>query len=788
MGNFRGDHACRVDEAWNKVQDRDSPVTITFDMVGADSVTLKDPLWYAAKYGSFNPTNKSDPNELPNVNAEWDAERNDGQACGGTTGLSCNDGEPDGYFLARRPELLEKRLEALLRKITSSSNNAPAVSASELRAGDFAYIANFSNENRWGSVEAYALNASGGFAATPSWNGSATLASVSAASRNVFTNVGNDGAAFTKSGLGGSSSDAYVALKTPSGNETDTDQLIDYLRGDDSNEASPGSTGKLWRYRAKDIAASVSSSNPRYLMGTVVNSTPWIQFPPGGAEVPDTSYRTFARDNANRNKLLWVGSNDGMLHAFKATGSGAGTPVASYLPSPLLSRLRALSLATNNTIVAGMDGNPYTADVEIGSPPVSNWKTYLFSSLGRGGKAVFALDVTDTSSVGSTSFKWMFSSDDDTDLGYVTHDVSQHPTTYQPTNVVQMENGKYAVLVPNGVNSTNGKAFLYVLFVENSGSGWTLDTDYLKLDTDAETGNGLVGVNWADTDNNGKADTMYGTDLLGRLWRWKFVNPTPSTTMTALPTPVKTLLHEAKDGSSRLPTMTAPVVTLPSIGGVMVGFGTGKAIFTGDYPNTGLTQRFYSIYDKNLTSTVTNMSDLARRVAKRTSDGKAYIETASEVTGSVKSSTFNPALHKGWYLDFPPLTSSSTANSEILISNPYLSFGQLVINTIRPTETTNNCFDTPVTGEWKIDPLVGTPKSNNYGTVTVGGAQVLVAGLTYGGFGQKGRNTVVRRVQATAQTGSIYATPSGPGSGATSGQVLIKRAQWREVPNMRTLD
>lgn len=785
MGNFRGDHACRVDQAWNVVQDRDSPVSITLDMVGADSVTLREPLWYAAKYGSFNPTSKTDNSELPNQRAEWDVERNDGAAC---SGADCQDGEPDGYFLGRRPELLEKRLEALLRKISSSSNAAPAVSSPQPAPGGFGYAANFSNDNLWGTVEAFRLSADGRFSKTPSWNGSLTLGNVAHASRNVITNLGATGADFTKSGLGGATSAAYVALRS-SGTEAQTDELINHVRGDATNEAAPGTSGKLWRHRAKDKSAAVSTANPRYLMGTIVNSTPWLQAPPSGRELPnygsESKYSDFVSALNSRQNLLWVGANDGMLHAFVASGAEAGTPLVSYVPSPMLGRLRALSLAANNSVVAGVDGSPYTADVFAGS----SWKTYLFSSLGRGGKAVFALDATDTASIGASNFKWMFSSDDDADLGYMLSEPRNHPDTNQATTVVRMANGKFALLVPNGINSTNGKGFLYVLFVDGPSTGaWTAGTHYVKLATDTATANGLMGVTWADTDRDGKADFIYGTDLLGRLWKFDVRSPNASTWGAG------TLLFEAKDGTNRLPVSTSPVVSFPGIGGVMVGFGTGKSIFTGDFPNANLTQRFYSIYDNVTTSnpggrtTAVNsdLSRMAKRVAKTTATGGAYIESASEVTGSVNLSKFDPVVYDGWYLNFPAL-ASGTANNEMVIGAPEIAIGNLFFTTVRPNTGSNQCFSSALTRVWAIDPIVGTPKVTNFGVVTLGGFAVNLAAVDGKGI-QRGTPVIVRAGGKSRVT-MVGIDESGAINDDLRGaEVSPSRIQWREVPNMRTLD
>lgn len=793
----RGDWACNSGSGGTSgLHDRDANVTIDFDMVGAESVTLRDPLWYAAKYGSFNPVNQTDSTELPNLSGEWDVERNDGEACSGS---SCQDGEPDGYFLARRPELLQKRLEALLRKITSGSNASPAVSSAQLSAGGYLYTASFSRDNLWGTVEAYQLSNTGAFN-QKAWDAAKKLADMPVADRQVITNKGVAGVPFTSAQLSGSAS--YTALKGSGTALTDaqTNDLIAYVRGDSSKEMPAGP----WRVRAIDATKPVSQSNPAYLMGTIVNSSPWLQAVPAARQLPtfgaEPAYKNFVAAQKTRNPVLWVGSNDGMLHAFNAASGNAGTPLVSYVPSPLLGRLRDISQAsTGSTITAGMDGSPYTADVLLNAGGASaSWQTYLFSSLGRGGKAVFALNATNTGSLNEANagniFKWMFSSDDDSDMGHVLGDPKLHPDTFQPSTVTRMQNGKYALLVPNGVGSTAGKAFLYVLFVDGPTSAglWTAGTHYIKLATDNLTNNGMVGANWADTDGDGRADTLYGTDLLGRLWKFDARNANPANWTAALS---GTPMFEAYDGSNRIPVTTAPVVSYPSFGGVMVGFGTGKALVPGDFPDNSRTQRFYSVYDKanwGLTAAIpSNLSTMLRRTAIRLSDGRIYFSVASEINGTtVTASQFNKDTNGGWYINFPATATGSTLNNEMLLSSPQVGAGLLYFTTVRPSPSdVNRCYRDPQTTLYAVDPLVGTPKTSSLGTtdVTVGGVtkKVNLAGVDAGGTQKM---TSFTKVSAKGKSRLTFAGQGTTGVNEKDVRAQTRaRSQWREVPNMRTL-
>ncbi len=771
-----GTWACNVNVTNdnNNVQDRDSPVTLTFEMAGAESVTLRDPLWYAAKYGSFTPTVTTSSTELPDTPLKWDTRRNDGKSCGGGTGLSCQDGEPDGYFLARRPELLEQQLRDTLETIIITTNSAPTVASTQLSTGSLKYIATFEPSQNSGSVVAYELTSTGQFSATPSWDAGQKLSTIAPSARQVITNDATTGTAFrTSTSFSTSYLEALLgtgasALTIPQGN-----QLIDYLRGERSQEKPAG----IWRAR------SVSN-----IMGPIINSSPWLQARPSAQNLGTLpsgapSYAAFLTQQAARERLIWVGANDGMLHGFKAQGSDGGTPVLSYIPSPLVSRLKTMAQDATQ-IISGMDGSPYTGDVLVGNA----WKTYLFSSLGRGGRAVFSLDVTSPSALTEANagniFKWMFSSDDDGDLGYVLGDQQTHAISNQATAIVRMNNNKYAILVPNGIGSDSGRAYLFVLFVDGpatSGGAWTLNTHYVKIATDTLAGNGLMGVNWADTNNDGKVDVLYGTDFLGRLWKFNVASSNPSDWRSAFPatgTPVP--LFEAKSGTQRLAITTAPVTSFPSFGGVMLAFGTGSAIGSGDFPDSSKTQRFFSIYDRPSWGTRalpnSNLSTLVPRTLTRLTNGDVYV--------SAGNTAFDPALHDGWYLNFSALSTGSTLNNEMVLSNPQMRNSILFFSTVRPsTASVNKCFADPEGTLYAIDPLSGTPKVAVLGVVdlVVNGVTITVnkAGIAL----QDQKITIPLKQSGTKGNLKIV----GQKSNIDLPEFMrVMRRQWREVPGMRT--
>ncbi|MCW7539174.1 PilC/PilY family type IV pilus protein [Aquabacterium sp. A7-Y] len=799
--------------------------TRTFTMSGVENVMLRDPLWYVAKYGSFDSKNAT----LPTNPDTWDVRRNDGQTCGGSTGRACSDGEPDGYFLARRPELLERQLRETLEQIVAASNAAPAVSSSQLQTNSFKYVAEFEPASKSGTVRAYRLLPSGDFTSTTTWDAGANL--TTATNRQVITNDltadGPQGLPFNWDNLSQNYKNAIVGVNLSglpaaerAEKETWGDQLVDFVRGDRTNEASSG------KFRVRN------SSN---IMGTVVNSSPWIQTRPSArflasqfdADTP--SYFDFVVGNGSRRNLLWVGANDGMLHAFKADGADdsgelltdVGDPVLSYVPSPLANRLR-LSADYSTTIDALMDGSPYTGDVLIGTGESREWKTYLFSSLGRGGRAVFALDVTSLSNLTETGannvFKWMMTSTDDPDLGHVLSEATLHTQSRQASPIMHMNNGKFGVLVPNGYGSTSGKAVLFILSAEGPGTGaWSAggaQPNYYKLDTGVTGNNGLMGATWVDKDNNGTADIVYATDLRGNLWKFDISSSDPSQWKSAFRTStgVAEPLFKARDGSTELPFTTAPAISFPPFGGTMVVAGTGRALLSGDFPSSNRANRMYGIWDRREFSTTPrgralpqSISTLARRQLQRQTDGTLRVTSGSAIDWTTQD---------GWYLDFPA-TGSGTGTSEMVLSNPELREGTIAFTTVRPADASQNlCFRTPPASLYLVDPVTGLPNADTLGSYTVTDPDGTTRTVYVVGVASADQRVRIVRDGSTRSTGTNGEDRNGDGDKDDAGEApqpgacpagfqLVRvvgrgeernlcfsanqaRIQWREIPGLKT--
>ena len=127
-------------------------------------------------------------------------------------------------------------------------------------------------------------------------------------------------------------------------------------------------------------------------IGAIVGSTPAILSPPSLDPDPDGDYALFRDRLRNRRALVFVGANDGMLHAIDAR---TGLEVWAFIPFNLLPKLRALRFGQAvDRFVYTMDGSPKVADVVVSSGTTRGWRTVLIAGEGGGGTFYQAFDVT----------------------------------------------------------------------------------------------------------------------------------------------------------------------------------------------------------------------------------------------------------------------------------------------------------------------------------------------------------------------------------------------------------
>ncbi len=548
-------------------------------------------------------------------------------------------------FAATDQQGLDDAFKTILGEIASQNVAAGGAASSFLVSGtQFRMVrAGYSSEPTLrGTLEGYGLDTSGALSNSPSWNAQTQLSAVAHGSRVVLTASGpSTGAAFRWNNL---STWQTGALNLSASGSTDSrgSTRLDYLRGDTSNEASTANPSGVFRGRQGG------------LLGTIVNAEPKVVAAPR-AGYTFGAYPAFRTANLSRTPVTFVGANDGMLHGFNTL---TGAPVLSYVPRGVYPHL---SSYTHPDHVHRMyvDGPLITADWLDGT----TWRTLLVGALGAGGRGFFGLEVTNPTDftearasavvrfdytappVGHASLEAFVTESGSsgmmgeiaTDLGHIFSDPSRDAFLGRNLQVARMKNGKWALLLGNGVNSVNERAVLYVLYLDGSG--------FKKLITQNTTGqnNGLSTPLPVDLDNDGLVDFAYAGDMLGRLWKFDLSSSDDANWKVAQASSVNTALID-----TGRPITSAPAVAVHPKGGLLVTFGSGRLMTDLDR-SSSTAEYLYGVWDKDTAGVVqqaTNDSLVTRTLAAETST-----ITGSTIAARVLSSTSTPvdyATKRGW--------------------------------------------------------------------------------------------------------------------------------------------
>ena len=551
------------------------------------------------------------------------------------------------YFSANNPDSVVAGIKGALVAIDATLGAGSSVAISDLAGvtiGGLNYSSNYTS-GRWvGDVEARPAYG----AASLFWSARTKLDAQTQATcddRNIYVRkVGgtNDLGTFTKNTTKCSDSTISSDLSAPilaqldvtsltqypdftDGTASTPNQvlqatpasLVNYLRGQRQNEGfAAGASGKLYRSRVS-------------VLGDIINSKPQFVGVPY-RDYYDLGYAQFKTDQALRQGMIYVGANDGMLHAFyappvEATGTtlaNAGKEAWAYIPSqviPKLSLLAGNDYASNHHFF--VDGTPVVADVSTTVSGTATWRTILVGGLNAGGQGFYALDITDPTTPKSL---WEFNlSKGDVGLSFG-----------KPV-IGKLKDGTWVVLLTSGYNNATGKG---LLFVVNAVTG-ALITSINTGVGEAASPSGLAQVS-AWTELAGTNDTIeraYGGDLLGNIWRFDINNVIAPAGYEAK------LIATAKDSAG----VVQSIVTAPELGSfknrAYVYVGTGRLLGLSDLDNTQ-TQTVYGVWDNLASSTA--ISDLRNTLKHSEADASTYTITCKETAAICAAEN-----SKGWYVD-----------------------------------------------------------------------------------------------------------------------------------------
>ena len=587
------------------------------------------------------------------------------------------------FVAAQDPKEFADGLREALGSITEVAASASSLSgnSTSVVTGSAVYQARYVSGDWSGDLVEWKLNATSGEvistldattgeARTTGWK--ASEHTPAHGSRVIYTRVGGVTTEFSNSGSGVTSA---VGAGAASG--VSAADLVNYVRGDAGRE---GAAASQFRQRFRP------STNPGGApLGDIVNSSPAYVGSPADRVYDRTTltgaagYQGFRSTHSNRTPIVYVGANDGMLHAFDAA---TGAEVFAYIPSALLGKLAELAKQDYGHEFY-VDGEVIVEDVYDGS----NWRSILVASLGRGGKMLFALDVTDPANLGASSVLWEAAGDASNKLGFV----------LGSPIIAPLNNGEWGVIVGNGYNSDSDTAHLVIL---NAVTGSLIKV----LNTDSATSNGLSGAGGWDDDGDGDVDFLYAGDVKGRLWKFDVSAASASswTTSNAGGSGFEPVFN-ATDAVSAPQAITAPPTmgVHPENGELWIFFGTGKFISHADRADKSV-QTWYGIRDA-ITAEVSaasnrNRSQLAERVIKvegplviggTTVGIHRLISDVGEAAGGEDMVDSNGNVKKGWYIDL--IVSGAAAAGERMLSRNTLLTNVLLGETLIPK--TGACED-----------------------------------------------------------------------------------------------
>ncbi len=657
------------------------------------------------------------------------------------------------YYSAANPVDVAVALGDALQNISADTGTASSAATSSqlpVNGDNYAYVGQYATVTWEGNLLAYTIDPSNGVVSnTALWQANATLKAQVGSSTDTRTILFRDPSvtgsklanfnytSLNSAGLGANFTNACVSpykLTQCSGlgatlrtDANDGNRMVNFLRGRTGNEdvTSNAVSDRLYRGR------------PNTPLGDIVNAAPvYVKKPP--FKYTDSGYAAFQSANGSRTAVVYVAANDGMLHALDASN---GSELWAYVPTAVMPNMVVLADGNyDSKHQYFVDGTPVVGDVFDGT----SWRTILVGGLGAGGRAYYALDITNPASPKSL---WEFSVNNDNDLGL----------TFGNPVITKNKAGAWVVAFTSGYNNVspgNGNGHL---FVRNAITGAAVS----KISTftvgttpagDTTTPSELGKINpWVDAETDNTAKRFYGGDMLGYMWRFDFDDNIAPSGNEAMP-----LGRALTSGGIPQPITTKPIsAKISGTSANSVSFSTGRYLGLTDVSNVD-TQSLYVIKD---TLGATGLGTV------RTNSG--MVAQTMTATRTVTTALVDWNVKNGWYIDFPGPPTGERVNVDMIQTGKLL-----VVATNRPAPTACSSGGKSVLYLFNI--------ATGGLTDTAVELDQLTAGLSFiiTGSDQTGGGTLrLLRTDVKGKTAPYTPPTAGGGPGAT------RRTSWRELVN-----
>ncbi len=565
--------------------------TYWLDVREGQTYLSKNQFWLAAKYGGFTVPSGFDPYAAANGTTTLSA------GMWTTTGETVGaDPRPDNYFIASNAQALVTGLRNAFARIVAENSAATSTAfstttANTTRTGTGSYATTYNPRGWTGDVigSELSFDTNGDPVLTGRWNAASILDATLSTNRKIVTccTSGGAGVPFRYTDMTATALAPRTNLASfgavPGVTSQSATNYLSYLRGDRTQELGNGGP-----YRSRtDVLGDI--------VGSRANPVGKPQFP--YADQFNTGYGAFRSTYTNRKTVVYVGANDGMVHAFDGamTGTTAGAELFAFVPSfaygdSTTAPLQGLASLGNPNFVHHylVDATAQNFDVDFrrtsgASAGAPDWRTILVGGLGKGGRGYYALDVTDPTSWTSETavagkVLWEFT---DPDMGY----------SFGEPRVVKTAKYGWTVLLSSGYSNNDGKAYLFLV---NPRTGALLE----KIATSEGTTTAPLDMAhmalFIPSTRDYTVESMYAGDLQGNVWRFDL----RGTGTYAAPTKIARLTDAAGNAQ---PVTTVPRVAVDAASSKRyVAVATGRLLADSDISDAQR-QTIYVIADGTAT-------------------------------------------------------------------------------------------------------------------------------------------------------------------------------------------
>ena len=414
------------------------------------------------------------------------------------------------YFTADSSDALTSALSRAITDILNRISAGTAVSTITTSAESASYLirAKFLPLSWQGFLEAFTQPYFDG--KTPLWEAGQVLADRidlnSADDREIFTYIGSE-LTDKKQDFERDNPTLVDALNSEwsESDDSEVQDIIDFLRGKDSNDGGKYRDRKGW------------------YLGDIIYSAPAVVGHPRSFFL-ENDYQTFKSNNLNRSTMVYVGANDGMLHAFN---SSDGSEAWSFIPEHIRQYLTNLTLEACHKYYVDLTATAsdvYDVAWKSGGNDWTGWKTVLLGGNRLGGEEYFALDITDPAA-DSVSILWdkvLFSGRKSSTMPFV-----------GKVKALEGDSGevdKWLAIITSGYDESDSRTGMVAAVNFTDGTKETIwkegNAEFNQLATQVKSGTNpyysLTSPVGVDSDNDGYLDLIYAGDTEGGLWKFYY--------------------------------------------------------------------------------------------------------------------------------------------------------------------------------------------------------------------------------------------------------------------------